>query len=450
MNSKIMPSQNFMQSMKAKAFLAATLGILFDALDASIYFMVLHPCLSDLLKTTSDKEIGFYGSLILCVFMIGWALGSMIFGVVADRIGRTKTMMLTILLYASFTGLCALSQDWIQLAVCRFFVGIGIGAEISVGSVMLCEFFTGKKRLLACCLMECGFCLGYLATSLANLGLGELSWRFMFLIGIVPAFLALYIRLKLKEPDNFNKVKSIRDGLKNNKENNHLSKSQVDALNKPVKSLFSDLYLKPTLIVVTLTGVAIVGYWAALSWIPAWINQLTGELAVTQRSTAGIVLNVSGFLACILTYPMLQTIGRRNTLSISYFISLVATTGMFMLCKDYGIELLSMIFVVGFFTSIPFVVLTIVIPELFATELLGTAAGLAFGVGRIFAAMAAILSGQLIALFGGSYAVAGASIGLVYGIGFLVALFLPDTTGEVLGTKLGENRKEQLEPSMNH
>lgn len=88
-----------LESLKKRAFIAATLGILFSAMDASIYFMILHPALSDILKTTSDSEIGYYGSLILCIFMIGWGVGSLVFGVIADRIGRARTMVMTILLY---------------------------------------------------------------------------------------------------------------------------------------------------------------------------------------------------------------------------------------------------------------------------------------------------------------------------------------------------------------
>ena len=299
---------------------------------------------------------------------------------------------------------------------------------------MLSEFFSGKRRIIACCLMECGFCLGYLATSLFNLGLGAVSWRLMFLVGIAPAFLALYIRLRLKEPEQFKQVNEVRNSRSLSSK---LSADELEVLNNPLKALFKAEYMKKTLVVTSLTAVAIVGYWAALSWIPAWINQLTGELAVTERSTAGIILNLSGVLACLVTYPLILMFGRKNTLKYSYLFSLLFTTGMFLFVNDYGPSLLSMIFAVGFFTSIPFVVLVIVIPELFATELLGSASGLAFSVGRVIAAAAALLSGQLITICDGSYAVAGATIGLVYGIGFLASWAMPESNGEVLGTSLG-------------
>lgn len=411
---------------KVHALAAASLGIMFDAMDASIYFMVLHPSLSELLKTTSDSQIGWYGSLILAVFMLGWALGSIVFGVLADRIGRARTMVVTILLYAVLTGLCATSHSWGELAVYRFLVGLGIGGEISIGAVMLSECWPGKGRIFANCVMESSFCLGYLATSIANLGLGNISWRLLFLVGIIPAFVALYIRLKLKEPDNFRKVSESR----RLSQNRRLSQS---ALLEPLKEIFNQENGSKTILVSTLAGVAIVGYWAALSWVPAWVNQLTGTLAVEERSTVGFVMNISGLIACVASGIMIAKLGRGNTLKLAYLGSLMSTTLMFLLVKDYGSGLLSWIFAVGFFTTIPFVVCVIVIPELFSTHVLGTASGFAFSAGRVVAAIAALTGGQIITMFGGSYAAAGASVGLVYAVGFVAAFFLPETNGEVAG-----------------
>lgn len=443
--SDAIPALNFGEllrlrdSMKVKVFAATTLGMVFDALDASIYFMVLHPALSDLLQTKSDAVIGWYGSIILCVFMVGWGIGSLVFGMVADKIGRAKTMIMTIMLYAVATALCSTSQDWIHLAIYRFFVGLGIGAEISVGSVMLSEFFTGKKRILACCLMQSGYAIGYLGTSLANLCVGNLSWRVMFLIGIVPAFLALYIRNKVEEPEHFIEVQRARQKAQTAEHN--LDEKQLTALKNPLKALVDSEHLKTTVTVVSVTGVAIVGYWAALSWIPAWVNQLTGTLAVTERSVVGVSLNISSLLACLATYPLVFRFGRKKTMTTAFLISLISTLGMFLGVKAYGALLIGMVFVVGFFTTIPFVILGIMIPELYSTELLASASGLAFSVGRIVAAAAAILSGEIITIFSGSYAAAGASVSIIYIVGFIVSFFMPETKGEVLGTTLLKNPK---------
>lgn len=132
---------------KWHAFIAAWLGAFFDGLDATIFVMVLFPALSQLLGTSDHAKIGQYGSYVLAVFMLGWATGAVVFGMLADRIGRAKTMMITILMYALCTGLCALAQTWQELAFYRFLVGCGIGGEIGIGGVILAETWQGKSRL---------------------------------------------------------------------------------------------------------------------------------------------------------------------------------------------------------------------------------------------------------------------------------------------------------------
>src|SRR5262249_39925018 len=180
--------------------LAAWLGELFDGMDASIYVLVLFPALSELLNTTSHSSVGLVGSVILAIFMLGWACGAIVFGILSDYIGRARVMVLTILVYALCTGLCALSHNWWELAFYRFLVGCGIGGEISIGAVMLAESWKGRARLHATAIMSTSFGFGYLSAALINLALGHLGWRWLFVVGIAPALLTVYIRAKLREP----------------------------------------------------------------------------------------------------------------------------------------------------------------------------------------------------------------------------------------------------------
>ncbi|HKI69867.1 MAG TPA: MFS transporter, partial [Verrucomicrobiae bacterium] len=117
----------------------AWLGWVFDSMDAMIYALVLHPALHDLLHTTSAEKIGWYGGIIFSIFLIGWAVGGVLFGVLADHIGRTKTLVFTILIYAVFTGMAALSQTWWQLAIFRFLTALGIGGEWAAGAALVAE-----------------------------------------------------------------------------------------------------------------------------------------------------------------------------------------------------------------------------------------------------------------------------------------------------------------------
>lgn len=409
------------------ALAATSLGIMFDALDASIYVIAMHPALSELLKTKSDAEIGFFGSAILATFMIGWAIGGVVFGALADRFGRTKAMIGSILLYACCTGLCALSHSWWELAIYRFFVGVGIGGEISIGVVVLAECWKGKGRVAATAFMEAAFCVGYMLTSLINFGVGCGSWRLLFLAGIVPALLTLYIRCKLREPESFQLLQIELA------KSNYAKPPAHKALLASVSSIFAQPYRAHTLRTACAAAAAIVGYWAALSWVPAWINQLTGNAAVVERSTAAMVMNIAGIVASFAAVPLVAYFGRIRALKISFAGCLISAVMMFSTVHEYGLVLNAWLAAIGFFSLLPFAILCVYIPEVFPTTIVGTACGFAWSAGRVVAACFVMLGGYLTTMFGGDYAIAGASSASIYAMGWIIAIFMPDTNGVVAG-----------------
>ncbi len=206
---------------------ATWLGEMFDGMDASIFVLVLFPALSELLNTKSHSIVGVHGSYILATFMVGWAIGGIVFGILADHIGRARTLVYTILLYAIFTGLCALSHNWQEMAFYRFLVGCGIGGEISIGGVLMAESWQGKSRLHATGLMCSSFGFGYLVASFLNLLVGGLGWRWLFLVGIVPALLTAYIRANLKEPVQYEFVAECKKRLRS-KPRHELSQKKLN------------------------------------------------------------------------------------------------------------------------------------------------------------------------------------------------------------------------------
>ncbi len=413
------------------AFIATWLGGMFDGMDSSIFAIVLYPSLSEMLHTNSHSIVGLHGSYVIALFMVGWALGAILFGMAADYIGRARTMTITILLYAVCTGLCATASDWWQLAFYRFLVGAGIGGEMGVGAVMLSECWPNKSRVFAIGAMASSLGFGYLCTASLNLFLGHYGWRWLFVAGVVPAFLTVYIRAKLKEPEQFLKVQELKAAAKSRHESQR-SESDRRLLRLTLLELFEDANLKKTGILIALTSTAIIAWWAVLAWIPAWINQLTGELAVEQRSIAmyfkdtGMIL--SGFLGSLI----IAKIGYKRCTILSFLLSFLSCVLMFMTVKSYGPALLAWVFAVGFFCHIPFVVLWTYIPELFEARIRSTAFGVSFNLGRFAAAIAALGSGSLIGLFGGSYALAASSIASVYLLGIIAAIFMPATNGELL------------------
>lgn len=146
--------------------LVAWLGWVFDAMDATIYAIVLHPALEELLVgrtvIVADAEsISWYGGIIFSVFLIGWAAGGIIFGILADRFGRTRTLIATILIYAGFTGLAALAQEWWQLAIFRFLTALGIGGEWAAGAAIVAEVWPEEKRAKAAGILQSAWAVGF-------------------------------------------------------------------------------------------------------------------------------------------------------------------------------------------------------------------------------------------------------------------------------------------------
>jgi len=384
-------------------------------MDASIFVLALFPTLSELLRTQSHSEVGVAASYILATFMVGWTVGSAVFGMLADRIGRVNTMIITILLYAIFTGLCAISHNAFELGVYRFFVGCGIGGEISVGAVLLAEAWNGKSRYWATGVMCTSFGFGYLVTALVNMVIGQAGWRWLYLFGMLPALLTIYLRLKLKESKQFEAART----------------APIKHENASMSALFNAENRHKTICVMALASACIVGYWAVLAWIPAWVNHLVGTSAISERSTTVVILNIGSILGAIAMGVIYGKLGSKKTFLLSFIGAFISCVVMFMTVKSYGVDLLAWAFVVGFFAEAPFVPLFIYVPELFGVRQRATGFGVSVQSGRLFAAAAAITAGQLIAFSGGSYAIAGSTIACVYLLGMAACAFMPATAGDV-------------------
>jgi MFS family permease len=404
---------------------------MFDGMDASIFVLVLFPALSELLNTKSHSVVGVHGSYILATFMVGWAIGGIVFGILADRIGRARTLVYTILLYAICTGLCGLSHSWQEMAFYRFLVGCGIGGEISIGGVLMAECWTGKSRLHATGAMCTSFGFGYITAAMLNLLVGAHGWRWLFLAGVVPAILTAYIRAKLTEPVQFELTREYKQRLRA-KPKGALSEEEAAILRPTIMQIFSRENRARTLLSICLASTAIVGYWAVLSWIPPWINQLTGTAAVQERSFAAFALNIGAICSAFLAGSMVIYLGRRASFAIGYMGALICCLGMFLTTKTFGMPLVAWCFAVGFFAVVIFTLLFIFVPESFETKLRATAMGFCIQVGRLVAALAALTGGQLISLFGGSYAMAGATVALFYVVGIVASAFVKPPKEDLL------------------
>lgn len=403
----------------------AWLGWVFDAMDATIYAIVLHPALHDLLQAgatdglVSAEKIGWYGGIVFSIFLLGWAIGGICFGIAADRFGRTKTLIATILMYAIFTGLAALAQEWWHLAIYRFLTALGIGGEWAAGASIVAETWPEDKRARAAGILQSAWAAGFFLAATFNLLLKDYGWRTLFLVGVLPAFVALLVRWWVKEPERWVQAHDhAAGGLA------HLAE------------LFQPSLRRGTVAGSTLAFVAVFGLWGATNWAPTLVRampDLQGLDAATLTknvSYAIMALNAGALFGYLAFGPLAERFGRRLTFALMCVGSLIMLPLIYSVPRSYG-DVLWLLPILGFFNNGIFSGFPIYLPELYPTRLRATGAGFCFNAGRVLASAAPFITGWLVTTLG-SFNKAASAIALIYLLGLLVLPFAPETKGKPL------------------
>jgi len=412
-----------------RVLLVAWLGWVFDSMDATIYAIVLHPALRDLLSTSAsggpapDEAIGWYGGIIFSIFLVGWAIGGVLFGVLADYIGRTKTLILTILIYAVFTGLAALSDTWWHLALYRFLTALGVGGEWASGAVIVAEVWPEEKRAKAAGILQSAWAAGFFLAAAVNLLLRGYGWRVLFLVGILPAFVAVLIFLWVKEPERWAKARS---------------KELMTGTAQPVKllELFRGGLLRPTLVGSLLAFVAVFGLWGATNWTPTLIGALPDMRGLDARvleqykSYAIMALNGGALIGYLSFGALADRFGRRPVFALMCVGSLVMLPTTFLTPHAY-VHVLLLLPLLGFFNNGIFSGFPIYLPELYPTRIRATGAGFCFNAGRVLASGGPFLTGYLVTSLG-SFGRAASAVALIYLVGLLILPLAPETKGQPL------------------
>jgi MFS family permease len=407
----------------------AWLGWVFDAMDATIYAIVLHPALEELLglmhrgAAGNQEMIGWYGGIIFSIFLVGWAIGGIAFGMVADYFGRTKTLIATILIYAVFTGLAALSQDWWHLALYRFLTALGIGGEWAAGATIVAETWPEEKRAKAAGILQSAWAAGFFLAALFNLLLSEYGWRALFVVGVLPAFVSILVFVWVKEPDRWVRAREmeLRSGMR----------PRVKLL-----ELFNPDLRRATVIGSMLAFVAVFGLWGSTNWTPTLVRtfpDLQGhDSAVLSRyvSYAIMALNAGALFGYLGFGPLADRFGRRAIFAFMCVGSLIMLPTTYLVPDSYA-GVLMLLPILGFFNNGIFSGFPIYLPELYPTRLRATGAGFCFNAGRILASASPFLTGWLVTTLG-SFARAASMVALIYLVGLVVLLFAPETRGKPL------------------
>lgn len=410
----------------------AWLGWVFDSMDATIYALVLQPALHELLANTTRataggdvpaESIGWYGGIIFAVFLVGWAVGGVLFGILADRLGRTRTLIFTILIYAIFTGMAALSATWWQLALYRFLTALGIGGEWAAGAALVAEVWPENKRVKAAGILQSAWAAGFLFAALINLALRHHGWRLFFLVGVAPAIIALFVRWWVKEPARW---------LRTQEEERRSSARRPAYL----AELFGPAYRRATFVGSGLAFVAVAGLWGATNWTPTLVRALpalrgldASQLAA-YISYATMALNVGALAGYLAFGPLAERWGRRPVFALMCMGSLVMLPVTFLTPHSYA-EVILLLPLLGFFNNGIFSGFPIYLPELYPTRIRATGAGFCFNAGRVLAATGPFLTGLLVTALG-NFGRAASAMGLVYVVGLAILIFAPETKGRPL------------------
>lgn len=468
------------------------LGWLFDCLDQQLFILARPQAMEDLLDYMKESpNFKFwkdtFGDISTSVFIAGWATGGLIFGMLGDRIGRAKTMMLTILIYSACTGLSSLSLTVYDFAFYRFLTGLGVGGEFAVGVALVAEVMPSKARTHALGLLQALSAFGNISAALINLQLAltaqsELPmtrWRLMFVIGALPALLALVIRGRLKEPEKW--VQAKVEG-----------KATVQL--GSYAELFGDpVWRKHAILGLLLACSGVIGLWAVGFYTPdlirdvnqkpatarayerlkkeatdsgdakraaaleevralmekdpkATVSEAQGKLkaevdaiAKTQltiyQSLTSIMLNIGAFFGIFGFSALAQKIGRKPTFAIALLAAFFSTIYVFWSLQHFW-QIFVLVPIMGFCQLSLFGGYAVYFPELFPTRLRSTGTSFCYNVGRFVAAFGPLVKIGLNYAFSGygdnSLRYGGMTMCAIFLVGLFVLPFLPETKGKPL------------------
>jgi MFS family permease len=429
-------------------FAVASCGWMFDCMDQQIFFLSRAPALKELLAFPEgtpdqviDAAIAEQGGFATMIFLIGWAAGGGFFGVMGDRLGRTRTMVLTILVYSAFTGLSAVSWNIWSFDAFRFFTGFGGGGQFAVCVALVAEVMPERARPHALGSLQASAMIGTTLAALLGIGMGQLkavglvasAWRPMFLVGMLPAVLALVVMRFLREPERWSAI-------------GKTGQAKLGSL----RELFGDARLRRhTIIGMLMAFAGVVGLWGIAffsfdlifltfrkTFVAQGLNrdEIAGKLQLWM-GIASVLQNLGGFCGVFAFIRLTQRIGRKPAFALSFVSALLSTALVFWFLQGFS-DIFWMIPLMGFCQMALFAGYAIYLPELFPTRLRSTGTSFCYNVGRLFAAAGpltlGLLTSQVYAHLPEPMRYAGVTMCAVFLVGLLALPFAPETKGQPL------------------
>ena len=418
--------------------IASNLGWLFDGYETYALVISVGVALRQLLDPSQYSQIPFYAGTVIATTLLGWGIGGLIGGVIADYIGRKRTMLLAILAYSIMTGLSAFAWDWWSFVILRFLVGVAIGSEWVTGTSIVAELWPDRNRGKGVGLMQTGFGMGFFLASVAwyfIFPVGPDAWRVMFLLGVVPALLTLWIRRAIPESEKWERVNAQRNVATERERSGAALTEQERALARfTMADLFAEPVIRRRVILGFLMSLATTfAFWGISAWLPPYVAGIAAKSGMTPQLWASYaaMANNGGAILGYAAFGFLADAYGRKPVTIAYvLLAFLSVPLVFLWTSDLTFVLIAAA-ISGAFVSGQYTWMACWLPELFPTRVRATATAFVFNTPRLIAWTGPLISGWLIANFGG-FSTAAVTIACVYIIGIVAALFLPETRGKPL------------------
>jgi SHS family sialic acid transporter-like MFS transporter len=436
------PNFNMSAGARYMALAAAFLGWMFDGLEMGLFPLVARPALRELMGAEASSNIGVWMAWITAGFLVGAAIGGLLFGWLGDVIGRVRAMVWSVLTYAIFSGLCGFAESPLQIAALRFIAALGMGGEWSLGVALVMEIWPAKSRPLLAGLIGAASNVGFLLIALVGLvmaqfigaaaealratgmseewvtkliGADNSGWRLLMFVGATPALLTFFVRIFVPESERWQ----------------HAAQSGPRAR---IRDIFQPGVRHKTLLGMALAGMALIGTWASIQWVPPWANKMAAgtEHAQTAASYTQICSAIGAIVGTLAAAYCAEWFSRRKSYFALCLASLLVCGYLFRVSMQFDATFLLLTALAGGVTASFYGWLPLYLPELFPTRIRATGQGFSFNFGRLLAAVGALAGGRLLDFFNEDYARMCSIMSLVYVVGMVLIWFCPETKGQPL------------------
>lgn len=394
-----------------RALLAASFGWMLDAFDVMLFALVLPAVSAELGLTTIE------GGLLGSVMLIAGAAGGVGFGWFADRFGRTRALMASVIIYSVFTAACGFSTNLTQFLIFRTLLGFGMGGEWASGAALVSETWPAKHRGKALGLMQSGWAIGYAAAALVNgLVLPTFGWRAVFFVGILPAFLTIWVRRYVKEPEIWVAA----------------SKTRTTDHGSGLGGLFRGEFARLTIALTLMNACTLFAWWGFNLWLPSYLRQppSAGGIGLSAATMSNFVafMQVGMWFGYVTFGFISDSLGRKRTY-IVYLLSAAALLAVYVSVPKPLVLLVLGPFV-AFFATGYFSGFGAVTAEIYPTTIRATAQGFTYNIGRVVSAAAPFTVGALATTHGFGPALMVSSVAFV--LAAIVWFWIPETKGRAL------------------